>query len=118
MAGWGLISEKAITKFAEDLVGSWGGEVKKWKGSAIVKVGDFEEKREYEIDIVVRDGVEMVVEVKSSCGVLEVERFDEAVRVYEHEVGRKVSEKRIVTYFIYEDAKKLAEKKGIKVIFP
>ncbi|MCX8096069.1 MAG: DUF3782 domain-containing protein [Spirochaetes bacterium] len=115
---WGLSSEKAITKFAEDLVSSWGGEVKKWKSSAVVKIGDFEEKREYEIDIVVKDGVEMVVEVKSSCSVSEVERFEEAVRVYEQEVGRKVSEKRIVTYFIYEDAKKLAEKKGIKVIYP
>lgn len=43
----------------------------------------------------------MVIEIKPSCSVSEVERFEEAVRVYESEVGRKVSEKIVVTYILH-----------------
>lgn len=43
---WGLSSEKAITKFAEDFVKSWRSEVRKLESSAVVKVGDFEDRRE------------------------------------------------------------------------
>lgn len=61
--------------------------------------------------IVVKDSIEMIVENRSSYSVSEVERFEEAVGVYEEEVRRKINEKRIVTCFIYEDVKNYRRRK-------
>ena len=115
---WGMNSEITIRNFAEEIIKNWGGSVKKWKKKIEQKVGNTIVKKSYEIDIIITDGKEILVEVKSSCDKNDVEKFLEATAIYEEEVGRIIKEKIIVTFFAREDAKILAEEYGIKIIQP
>ncbi|MQK95508.1 DUF3782 domain-containing protein, partial [Escherichia coli] len=84
---WGDDAELAIRNFASEIVKEWGGIVRKWSREVKINIGNRVLVKKYEIDVVISDGKEMLVEVKSSCGVEEVEKFTEAVMVYEDEVG-------------------------------
>ncbi len=113
---WGINAEITIHNFAEEIIKNWGGTVKKWKKKVEYKVANITIKKSYEIDIVISDGKEILVEVKSSCDKNDVEKFLEAIAMYEEETGKKASDKVIVTFFAREDAKLLAEDYGIKII--
>jgi hypothetical protein len=114
---WGIDAENAVRKFAEKIVSDWGGNVKKWNNKVEIKLGDKVIHKEYEIDIVVKDGKEILIEVKASFNKDSMERFVEACELYESSEGKgKKTERVAISFFIYEEAKEIAEKNKVIII--
>jgi hypothetical protein len=114
---WGIDAENAVRKFAEKIVSDWGGNVKKWNKKVEIKLGDKVIHKEYEIDIVVKDGKELLIEVKASFNKDSMERFVEACELYESSEGKgKKIERIVISFFIYEEAKEIAKKNKVTII--
>jgi hypothetical protein len=114
---WGIDAENAVRKFAEKIVSDWGGNVKKWNKKVEIKLGDKVIHKEYEIDIVVKDGKEMLIEVKASFNKDSMEKFVEACELYESTEGKgKKIERIVISFFIYEEAKEIANKNKVTII--
>jgi len=114
---WGIDAENAVRKFAEKIVSDWGGNVKKWNKKVEIKLGDKVIHKEYEIDIVVKDGKEILIEVKASFNKDSMERFVEACELYESSEGKgKKTERVAISFFIYEEAKEIANKNKVTII--
>ena len=114
---WGIDAENAVRKFAEKIVSDWGGNVKKWNKKVEIKLGDKVIHKEYEIDIVVKDGKELLIEVKASFNKDSMERFVEACELYESTEGKgKKIERIVISFFIYEEAKEIAKKNKVTII--
>ena len=114
---WGIDAENAVRKFAEKIVSDWGGNVKKWNKKVEIKLGDKVIHKEYEIDIVVKDGKELLIEVKASFNKDSMERFVEACELYESTEGKgKKIQRIVISFFIYEEAKEIAKKNKVTII--
>ena len=114
---WGIDAENAVRKFAEKIVSDWGGNVKKWNKKVEIKLGDKVIHKEYEIDIVVKDGKELLIEVKASFNKDSMERFVEACELYESTEGKgKKIERIVISFFIHEEAKEIAKKNKVTII--
>ncbi|MCS7299286.1 MAG: DUF3782 domain-containing protein, partial [Spirochaetia bacterium] len=113
---WGIRAEKSISNFARELVKKWGGKVTKWRKEILIEIGNSKIIDTYEIDIVITNGEQRLVEVKSSCGTQDVIRFLKAVNFYEEETGVKGIEKIIVTFYITKEAKQVALQNGVNII--
>ena len=61
-----------------------------------------------ELDVIVRDGKLMLVEIKSSTGRADVAAFHRKVRFYEEREGRQADRRIMVSPFVEEGAWKLA----------
>ncbi|MCS7298904.1 MAG: DUF3782 domain-containing protein [Spirochaetia bacterium] len=114
----GISSETAMRNFAESLVKEWGGTVKKWnKEVTYTGPGGVKVSKIYEMDIVITDGKEILVEVKSSCNIEAVEKFWEACEYYlATEKVRKGIDRIVVSFFAYEDVISFAKQEGIRII--
>ena len=114
---WGIDAENAVRKFAEKIVSDWGGNVKKWNKKVEIKLGDKVIHKEYEIDVVVKDGKELLIEVKASFNKDSMERFVEACELYESIEGKgKKTERVAISFFIHEEAKEIAKKNKVTII--
>jgi len=113
-ARWGLMSEEAFRQAMADILRSFGGRVEKW-------VSYDEEGFVYgypspvEIDVVVRDGEHILVEVKSSVSRGDVYELWRIAQLYEKRTGVK-PEPVIVSPFADPRAQQAAQKLGIRVI--
>ena len=68
-----------------------------------------------EIDVVIRDGKLMLIEIKSSMSHSEVYTFERIVEFYEAEENRIVDRKLIICSYLKPGAIEVAEKLGIEV---
>ncbi|MBF0103260.1 MAG: DUF3782 domain-containing protein [Desulfobacterales bacterium] len=115
---WGEDAENAIREFAQRLISQWGAKVKKWKKTVKFKdeMGYVYQKR-YEIDIVVRNGITSLIEIKANCDMEDMERFTENIDFYMHTDGKEQEiHKIMVTFDIDERVKKMATNMGIEII--
>ena len=68
----------------------------------------FDRPDQVELDVIVRDGKLILVEIKSSTGRADVATFHRKVRFYEEREGKKTDRRIMVSPFVEEGAQKLA----------
>jgi hypothetical protein len=111
---WGIMAEGSFRTALRELVAGLGYRVMKWRGRDDGRF--FLSPRDVEIDVLVKNGKTIAVEVKSSLSMSEVDGFERTVRLYEESEGQKVDEKIILAVHAYPGVKEYASKLGIKII--
>lgn len=113
-ATYGIESETSFREALSGILGDAGLEVENYiKQDMEGRVHGH--PAQVELDVVVRDGKLMLVEIKSSMSRSEVYTFERVVEFYEAQENRKVDRKLIVCPFFKPGAIDVAEKLGIEV---
>ena len=113
-ARWGIQSEASFRDALSGILGDLGFEVESYiKHDTEGRVHGH--PAQVELDVVIRDGKLMLIEIKSSMSRSEVYTFERVVEFYEARENRKVDRKLIVCPFFKPGAIGVAEKLGIKV---
>jgi hypothetical protein len=115
-ARWGLHSERTFRKAMREMLGEVGYHVERYlrfdeEGTV------FGRPDQIELDMVVKDGKLVILEVKSSLSWEEVYTFQKKVEFYERRENRRADRKMIVTAFVEgERPTELARELGIEII--
>ena len=112
---WGIMAEDAFREGLSEVLGRAGFSVTKWK-KVDKEAKYFPYPREAEIDIVIKNGRHIAIEVKSTVTMDSVDGFERAVKFYEENEGKKVDEKVIVGVFSYHGVIEYAKQLGIKIV--
>ncbi|MBS7611504.1 DUF3782 domain-containing protein [Candidatus Bathyarchaeota archaeon] len=114
-ARWGMLSESA---FREGLKGILEREL----GLKVGKWAKYDQEGEVfgypspiDVDVTVKDGREILVEVKSHVDKADVRIFERKARFYEKNEGRKPSRLIMVAPYVDDDALELAKHLGIEI---
>ncbi len=114
---WGLYSEEAVRNALRRILQEYLGvaRVEKWE------MFDREGRvlgypALVEIDVVVKDDVHYLVEVKSSVDVYDVRVFNDKCRFYEKVTGAKKTRKLMITYYVDPKAREAAKALGIEIV--
>ena len=75
----------------------------------------FGRPEQIELDVVIGDGKDMILEIKSSVSRADVAIFGRKVDFYTRREGKKVGRRAIVSPFVEERARQLASEMGIEV---
>jgi hypothetical protein len=114
-ARWGMNSEQAFRNALKSILEeSFGVEVQnvtEFDTEGFV----FNHPDQVELDIIIKDGVLIVCEIKASVSRSDVYTFDRKVQFYEQKHGRQVTRKLIVSPMVDERARLVARKLGIEV---
>ena len=106
-ARWGLDTEESFRKGMRAILEDVGFKVERYL--AYDNVGKvFDHPAEIELDVVMRDGKLIVIEIKSSLGRADVAIFGRKVAFYEEREGRKADRRMIISPFVEERAEALA----------
>jgi|GEM_PF-466083 len=70
---------------------------------------------EIELDIIIKNGLLIIVEMKSATDKSDVYRFDKKARFYEQKHGRKANRKLIISPMVGKKANPVAQKLGIEL---
>ena len=106
-ARWGRDTEESFRQGMRALLEDVGFKVERY----LVYDGEgkvFDRPDQVELDVIVRDGKLMLIEIKSSTGRADVAAFHRKVRFYEEREGKKADRRIMVSPFVEEDAWKLA----------
>ena len=113
-ARWGLQSESTFRNaLAGILEGSFGVEVinvTEYDDEGIV----FGQPDQVELDVIIKNGVLILCELKSSMSKSDMVIFDRKVQFYEKKHGRKASRKLVISPMIDQRALAVAKKAGIE----
>ena len=111
---WGIFSEQSFREGMKSIVEQYfGGEVERWITDD--KEGTvFGHPSKVEVDLIVKDGEHILVEIKSSIHKSDVTKLFREGRLYEKVKGVK-PKLVIISPFVEEDAKEEAELQGIPV---
>ena len=113
-ARWGIQSETSFREALSGILGDLGYEVENYvKQDTEGRVHGH--PAQVELDVVIRDGKLMLIEIKSSMSRSEVYTLERVVEFYETQENRKVDRKLIVCPFLKPGAIEVAEKLGIEV---
>jgi hypothetical protein len=112
-ARWGIQSENAFRSGMESILTETGYSVEKYRKHDTKGVVFGHPGEEVEIDVVTRNGRTFLVEIKSRIDRSDVVTFDRLTKFYEAEENRTAYSKILISPFIDERAKRLAEKFGI-----
>ena len=113
-ATYGVESEASFREALSGILGDLGFEVESYiKHDTEGRVHGH--PAQVEIDVVIRDGKLMLIEIKSSMSRSEIYTFERVVEFYETQENRKVDRKLIVCPFFKPGAIDVAEKLGIEV---
>ncbi|MEM1902855.1 MAG: DUF3782 domain-containing protein, partial [Pyrobaculum sp.] len=119
-ARWGVFSEETFRRGVAELLESVGYVVEKWRHFDVDGYV-FGFPSEVELDILVRDGVRIAVEIKSSVERGDLTTLRKKIELYEKTVG-KIDRVYILTYYIHdrqpEKVKESAKKLGIEIVEP
>lgn len=112
---WGVYSERTFRNAMREMLGEVGFEVERYlrfdEEGAV-----FGRPDQVELDVVVKDGKLMILEIKSSLSWEEVYTFQKKVEFYESQEGKKADRKIIVAPFVEgERPFDLALKLGIEI---
>ena len=113
-ARWGIQSESSFREALSGILGDLGFEVESYirhdtEGNV------HGHPTQVEIDVVIRDGILMLIEIKSSMSRSEVYTFERIVEFYEAEENRIVDRKLIICPYFKPGVIDVAEKLGIEV---
>ena len=113
-ARWGLQSETAFRK-------ALAGILEESFGVEVLNINEYDEQGEVfgrpeqvELDIIVKNGLLLICELKSSMGKADMYIFERKTRFYEKRHGRKADRLIAVSPMIDAKAARVAEKLGIE----
>ncbi len=112
---WGIMAEDTFSNALREVVSKAGFAVSKWKKTD-TNAEFFVRPRDVEIDILVRNGKRIAIEVKSSLDINDVEAFEKTVRFYEKSESAKIDEKIMVGMFLRPRVSEYADQLGIKIV--
>ena len=120
-ARWGVVSEDAFREGVRELLREAGFVVEKWlyyDGDGYV----YGYPSEVELDVVVKDGVTMAVEIASSLKRADLHAVRRKAELYEKATGRRVDRVVVITPYISDRnppyVKAMAERLGVKIVTP
>lgn len=106
-ARWGLDTEESFRQGMRAILDDVGFKLERYL--VYDEKGDvFDRPDQVELDLLVRNGKLMLIEIKSSTGRADVAVFHRKVRFYEEREGRKADRRIMVSPFVEEGARKLA----------
>ncbi|MBI3270725.1 MAG: DUF3782 domain-containing protein [Planctomycetes bacterium] len=102
---WGIQTEEAVRAFAREFIGrEFGVQAERWT------------QADAELDVVVRNGKDYLIEVKSSTDARDVERFVANASAYERATGRGAARRLLVTAHANSAAWARARAEGVEII--
>jgi len=114
-ARWGLHAEESFRSGLREIL-------EQHFDVRVVNVREFDDEGEVfgrpdqiELDVVVKDGILIICEIKSSLSKSDVHVFDRKVKYYEKRHNKKATEVLLISPMVDDRARALAEKLGIKV---
>ena len=113
-ARWGLMSEEAFREGLRGILGELGLKVEKWTAfdhEGIV----YGYPSEVEVDVVVKDGELMLVEVSSHIRASDIHLLKRKAELYQKKTGRKPDKLMAVTPYADERALEAARKLKVEV---
>mgnify|MGYP001770702498 CR=1 FL=1 len=120
-ARWGVLSEDAFREGVRELLREAGYVVEKWlhyDGDGYV----YGYPSEVELDVVVKDGIVMAVEITSSLRRTDLYAIKRKTELYERVTGKRVDRVVAITPYISDRnpsyVKAMAERMGVKIITP
>jgi hypothetical protein len=112
---WGLHSEAAFRN-------ALAGILREFPGVVVLHANDYDEEgvvfghpEQVELDLIMKNGMLIVAEIKSSVGKAEVYIFERKVRFYERKHGRQATRILIISPMIEDNARIVAEKLRMEV---
>ncbi|MBI5184504.1 MAG: DUF3782 domain-containing protein [Nitrospinae bacterium] len=113
-ARWGMMTESSFRNAMEGILSEVGFKAERFiakdkKGTV------FGYPAEVELDVVVKNGKTLVIEIKSSVSRADAASFDKKVSFYEKETRRKASRKIIISPYTEPAAHDAAKRLGIEV---
>jgi len=112
---WGIMAENTLRAGLESVLSEVGFKVEKWRRKDENREV-FLCARDVEIDMFIKNGKTIALEMKSSLTFGEVENFERAVRFYEKVEGKAVDERIIVAIYPYPGVKEYTQELGIKLV--
>jgi len=112
---WGIMAEDTFSVALKEILSKAGFVVTKWRKTDSEAIF-FLKPRDAEIDILIKDGKRIAVEVKSTIDTGDIEIFERSVRFYERSESVKVDEKFMVGIHLRKDVEEYASKFGIKLL--
>jgi len=113
-ARWGIMSEESFREGLKDILKEIGLKVERYidydtEGTV------FGRPEQIELDIVIKDGITLLAEIKSSISREEMYAFQRKVEFYERKKGIKVTRKAVISPFVDPRARPIAERLNIEV---
>jgi hypothetical protein len=114
-ARWGLHTEQAFRNALK-------GILEKFAGVEVLNVTEYDDAGvvfgrpdQIELDIIIKNGILIIAEIKSSMSKPEMYIFERKVRFYEEHHHRKASEMIVISPMVAPNAIPVAEKLGIRI---
>ena len=114
-ARWGLHTEQAFRNALK-------GILEKFAGVEVLNITEYDDAGvvfgrpdQIELDIIIKNGILIIAEIKSSMSKPEMYIFERKVRFYEERHQRKASEMIVISPMVSPNAMPVAEKLGIRV---
>jgi len=113
-ARWGIMSEESFREGLKGILKELGLKVERYidydtEGTV------FGRPEQIELDIVIKDGITLLAEIKSSISREEMYAFQRKVEFYERKKGIKVTRKAVISPFVDPRARPIAERLNIEV---
>ncbi len=112
---WGIMAEKTFSRALSEILSKVGFQVSKWRKTD-TKGEIFTRPRDVEIDILVKNGKRIAIEIKSAIGIGDIEMFQKAVQFYEKSESVKVDDKIMVGIHLHREVDEYAKELGIKIV--
>ena len=114
-ARWGLHTEQAFRNALKGILEKFAGvevlNITEYDHAGVV----FGRPDQIELDIIIKNGILIIVEIKSSMSKPEMYIFERKVRFYEERHQRKASEMIVISPMVAPNAMPVAEKLGIRI---
>jgi len=113
-ARWGIMSEDSFREGLKGILKELGLKVERYidydtEGTV------FGRPEQIELDIVIKDSITLVAEIKSSISREEIYAFQRKVEFYERKKGIKVTRKAVISPFVDPRARPIAERLNIEI---
>ena len=113
-ARWGMQTETSFRAAMEGILSDFGFQVERYHEQD-VEGQVFGRPDQVEMDVVIRNGVLILIEIKSSMSKSEVYTFEKKVKFYEEKENKTVDRKLIISPFVDANAGVVAERLGIEI---
>ncbi|GBD08969.1 Chromosome partition protein Smc [Candidatus Thermoflexus japonica] len=110
-ARWGLRSERAWREGMRAVLEATGFEVERWVAFDAAGVV-FDSPSDVELDVIVRDGKTIIVELRTSVSREALPTMERKVKFYEQQTGRKVDRRILITPWYEPGADAIARRWG------
>jgi hypothetical protein len=114
-ARWGLHTEQAFRNALK-------GILERFSGVEVLNITEYDDTGmvfgrpdQIELDVIIKNGVLIIAEIKSSMSKSEMYTFERKVRFYEERHQRKASEMIVISPMVSPNAIPIAEKLGIRI---